>query len=338
MISFTLALTLSAPSPACPLLDHLCMGAHYTRSAEAATNAESRATYFEAAFSSYLSLYKEGHDPRYLCEARRMLDLAVAAVEDSAENRKYFAPRRRELARLRTTKSPPCAGKPRWRSSETAVAVGSTPAAATTSVASSSRTSPPATAPFRETAASDPGPPLSPIPPDARSAAVATSGPAQATSPGAAAPSPPPASTARTYSRTVPRAAWSGTPADAKHDPLRAGRRLVVAGGVALGAGLALTGVAAYAGHRTLEVRRAAEALAAEVDGFATDEQLAREARLTHDYTQLAPQALGFAVASGATLVVSAILLGVGGRRMARAAARTSLVPVPGGLAFHTRF
>jgi hypothetical protein len=49
-------------------------------------------------------------------------------------------------------------------------------------------------------------------------------------------------------------------------------------------------------------------------------------------------QALALALAGGATIVLAAVLAGIGGRRMARAASRTALVPVPGGLALHARF
>jgi hypothetical protein len=52
----------------------------------------------------------------------------------------------------------------------------------------------------------------------------------------------------------------------------------------------------------------------------------------------MGPQTLALALAGGATVVVAAVLLSVGGRRMARTASRTALVPVPGGLAFHARF
>ncbi len=43
-------------------------------------------------------------------------------------------------------------------------------------------------------------------------------------------------------------------------------------------------------------------------------------------------------LAGGVSVVVAAVLLAVGGRRMARAPSRTALVPVPGGLALHARF
>jgi hypothetical protein len=116
------------------------------------------------------------------------------------------------------------------------------------------------------------------------------------------------------------------------------GRRLVLAGGLTLGAGLALTGMAAYMGSRMIDTRREALDLADMVEGFATEAQLAEGNRLENDYRRMGPQTLALALAAGTTVVVAAVLLGVGGRRMARAASRTALVPVPGGLAFHARF
>jgi hypothetical protein len=115
------------------------------------------------------------------------------------------------------------------------------------------------------------------------------------------------------------------------------GRNLVIAGGVALGVGLALTGAAGYTGAQLAETYREARALRREVDGVATDDQLAMDHALTREYRELAPQTIGLAIAGGAAVVAAAVLLGVGGRRM-RTASYAIVVPVPSGLAFHARF
>lgn len=115
-------------------------------------------------------------------------------------------------------------------------------------------------------------------------------------------------------------------------------RSLALAGGVTLALGLGMLGVAGYTGGRMLEARRDAQALAATVDGYADADQLARDAALRQEYRTMAPSTLVLALAGGASFVVGAVLVGVGGRRMARAASRTALLPAPGGLAFHARF
>jgi hypothetical protein len=44
------------------------------------------------------------------------------------------------------------------------------------------------------------------------------------------------------------------------------------------------------------------------------------------------------AVVGGTTLVVGAVLVGVGARRFARVTSRAALLPMPGGLVFRARF
>ena len=116
------------------------------------------------------------------------------------------------------------------------------------------------------------------------------------------------------------------------------GRSLALAGGVTLALGLGMLGVAGYTGGRVIEARRDAQALAAMVDGYADADQLARDTALRQEYRTMAPPTLVLALAGGASFIVGAVLVGVGGRRMARAASRTALLPAPGGLAFHARF
>ena len=118
----------------------------------------------------------------------------------------------------------------------------------------------------------------------------------------------------------------------------RPGRRLVIAGGVGLGVGLALSGAAGYLGGILVETVDDARVLKGQVKGYATEEQLAKDAALMQGYRHLGPTTLALALAGGSTLVVSAVLLGVGCRRMARVASRTALVPMFGGLAFRARF
>jgi hypothetical protein len=338
---FTVPLTalLAAPPPSeCEVGDNLCDARRFEQLAATTRDPGHRALRLHGAYRSYLALYTQTRQAEHLCAARRMYDRSVAIAGVSPERRANFEAAEADLLAQERQRDVRCERKAKPRPRELATGRGARSAPAFVELAP-----PPVDVNAEPTTSSGEGPSSTAIP----LVVAATEQPVvpatEPTLPANDLPSrppalPPDADAGRTV-RPAPQTFLPTPPRHPRaHDARPPGRGLVIAGGVALGAGLALAGVAAYAGHRTLAVHRAAGALLAEVDGFATDEQLAREAQLAHDYRQLAPQALGFAAASGATLVVSAVLLGVGGRRMARAAARTSLVPVPGGLAFHARF
>jgi len=127
---------------------------------------------------------------------------------------------------------------------------------------------------------------------------------------------------------------------DPKHpaSELHPGRGLVIAGGVTLGVGVALTAVAGSAGRRTTEKWQEIRALNEQVDGLATSDQAARDDVLRHDLQALKMQTVALAITAGGTVIVAAVLASIGGRRMARVASRTALLPAPGGLVFHMRF
>lgn len=112
----------------------------------------------------------------------------------------------------------------------------------------------------------------------------------------------------------------------------------MIAGGATLGVGLALAATAGYLGGRLIATRRDAQALHQHTDGFGTSEQVATDQALTRDYERLAPATLTLALAGGVSVIVGAVLVGVGGHRLARVASRTAVLPLPGGLAFHARF
>ncbi|MBL8973578.1 MAG: hypothetical protein JNK56_23520 [Myxococcales bacterium] len=118
----------------------------------------------------------------------------------------------------------------------------------------------------------------------------------------------------------------------------RPGRRLVIAGGVTLGVGVALTAAAGFMGRRMVDTRQQIIALSNSVDGYATADQDARDDALRGDFRATQTRTLALAIGGGATVLVAVVLSSIGGRRMARAASRTALVPAPGGLVFHARF
>ena len=112
----------------------------------------------------------------------------------------------------------------------------------------------------------------------------------------------------------------------------------MLAGGVTLGVGVALTTAAGFMGRRMVDTRREIVALGNSVDGYATTDQNTQDDALRGDYRATQTRTLALALAGGATVLVAVILTSIGGRRMARAASRTALVPAPGGLVFHARF
>lgn len=123
---------------------------------------------------------------------------------------------------------------------------------------------------------------------------------------------------------------------DTKGSSVDPGRPLQIGGGVALAAGLALTGVAAYAGARTLDARRTGHA---SEDLPATPENLLRNSQLEHDYRRFGPAAIVTGVAGGAAVVAAIVMLAVGTRRKARAAdGEPILMPVRTGLLFTFKF
>ena len=149
---------------------------------------------------------------------------------------------------------------------------------------------------------------------------------------------PAPAPAPKQPARGTPAPEPHGAPALPLGTPARPGRRLLIAGSVPLVLGFVATGLAAYTGSRTLATLRAGEALAASAGHAAREEQLAQDAALRRDFERMGSATVGLAVAGGASLVVGAVLVGVGGRRLARAASRTSLLPSLNGLTFLRHF
>jgi hypothetical protein len=324
-----------ATSPGkCDLLDNRCKAKLYEKKAAIAGTPKLRGVYLFVAHRSYLALYERGGDTRDLCEARRLFDASLAVKDQSAGQLASFEALREELAVHERERGVQCASpgkRPEKKAppivAEAAAKPGAKPGARaprTREVAPESAATVAAVAPaftsvdgVAGTLAPDGSPPLIEV-------AV-----------------PAPASTGvllPVTARQVEKATAQPGDSIPVVSEVRPGRRLMITGGVTLGVGLALAGVAGYMGGRLMQTNRAAAALLGMIDNFASDEQLARNAELNRDYRRMGPQTLALALAGGATVVVAAVLLGVGGRRMARAASRTALVPVPGGLAFHARF
>lgn len=302
--------------------DNRCKARRSEQRAASAPTPDQRATYLRSAHRSYLFLFDKTGDVRDLCAARRAFDASLAIKDQSADERARTQVLRDDLVARERQAGAACKGVAKQRrasKSDTPPVVASV----------LDRTTPPVDSPARTDVTSEPPPLLTHAP---------TSEPAPS--------NPPPPSSSRPDDEMFMPIPSRGTP-PRPHAPLpdqglaspRPGRGLLIAGGVTLGAGVVLTVAAGYLGRRSTETRQQYFAIVDMVGGgFGTEEQDAAAGALFRDYNAMRTQALALGVAGGATIVLAAVLTGLGGRRMARAASRTALVPVPGGLALHARF
>ena len=315
-------LLLEAPAAAeeCALTDNRCRAGMYERRAAKAPSAGQRALFLYTAYRSYFFLFEKTGDARDLCAARRALDSSLAVADQPQAQREKSEHMRDALADRERAEGARCKGVAGRRIKKT-------------------------DAPFvaRHAARVDPLPGDSPTNP---AAADAPATPARETTPVAGSTHPRP-NTLRLLADEGPR-----RPADVGLMPVppararavhpattpRPGQGFVIAGGVTLGVGVALTAAAASMGRRMLDTRQKLFALDDMIDDYATTDQATTGNALLREYDAMNRQTLTLALASGATVIVAAVLVGVGGRRMARAASRTALIPAPGGLVFRAKF
>lgn len=352
--AYTLAVFIAAPASAagdCALEDHRCRAERSERRAEAASTPDQRALFLHSAHRSYLFLFHETGQAPDLCDARRALDESLAVEGQTTSQRTrhqagratLVALERKLKTRCTTTKKQRTAKKP-----DSPIVAASATASPTPPVVTAADDAVP---PFMASSIlTGPRPPSGePPPPSPEPRSPVEHPPSSTTAGPSLGEHSPPSPEPRSLVERRPSSASAGpSPDDAllpvprrratPHDAQRPGRGLVIAGGVVLGVGVALTVAAGYTGHRWAETRQRYLDLHDMVDGLATTEQDAMAGVLLRDYRTAGDQALALAVAGGTTVVIAAVLAGVGGRRMARAASRTALVPVPGGLALHARF
>ena len=314
------------PAAECQRDDNACKARRHERRAEAATTPEDRAYYLHLAHRSYLFSFDRSRDPADLCAARRNFDASLAVEGQSKKQRESTEAAQKDLQAREGAARAGCRKQ------------GQTPRR-------TQKTEPPPHVAEADELRRDP-----PVHAQAVGMTVQGDSAAPQAEPLGAAQVPAnsastPGDLRVTQAPAIPAPTPGGLvstdalmPVPSRRASPRSGRGLVIAGGASLGVGLALAGVAGYLGGRTLDARRQAAALGGTVDGYADDAQLAQDQQLTRDYEQRGTQTLALALAGGTTIVVAAVLLGVGGRRMARVATRTSIAPVPGGLVFSARF
>ena len=317
----------AAASPAteeCPLTDNRCKAGQYERRAATAPTPAQRALYLYGAYRSYMLLFENTADRADLCAARRTLDASLTVAGQPPGQRATSMTMRAELAARERQEGADCksvARRPRVKKTE-APLVARRPAPERPAVAEPpADLEPPETTADLAHANSEPSATTRP----ARTAYLADLDDGQTTV------HPEPSADLMPVSA---RHVNTERPASAP----RPGRGLVIAGGVTLGVGVALTAAAGFMGRRMVDTRQQILALSNSVDGYATADQDARDDALRGDFRATQTQTLALAIGGGATVLVAVVLSSIGGRRMARAASRTALVPAPGGLVFHARF
>lgn len=112
----------------------------------------------------------------------------------------------------------------------------------------------------------------------------------------------------------------------------------MIAGGLTLGVGAALTAAAGVMGYRADQTRREANALHEKFDPYAPPDVATQGDGLISDFNAMKSQTIALAVSGGVTVVLGAVLATLGGRRMTRTTRRAALVPGPGGLVLRGRF
>lgn len=328
LLSFEAAATPVAKDE-CELADHRCKAVLFEGRAANAANAEHRAVYLFNAHKLYMRLFDKLGDLGDLCAARRTLDASLAVAGQPPSLRAKSEVVRAALLAREKQQDARCGSLSKRRRAK------------------------PADAPIVARSSQSPGRPSpDPVPPLLAGSTVdskeAPSVPDVAVEPG---PPTPPTGQSRTLNLLAEADLPTTQPTEASLLPVatrqvdlppastpRPGRGLVIAGGVALGVGVALTAATGYMGSRLSQKRQEVFALHDMLDGYPTADQAAMGRALTREHDALRSQTVALAVASGATLVIAVVLATVGSRRMARAASRTALVPAPGGLVFHARF
>ena len=317
----------AAPSQAtadCDPADHGCKARRSEQRAASAIKPDDQATYLRSAHLSYLSLFDRTGDVHDLCSARRAFDASLAVKDQSADERARTRKLRGDLVARQQKAAAPCKAVVR----QPRISLPDAPPVAASATKPKPKP-PPVVSPADAVGSTTETPSLL--------TSTATSEPPPAPSPSALHSSPPSGNGLRP-DETLMRIPAQRASTRPQTDGPRPGRGLVIAGGVMLGAGVAVVAGAGHMGRRMNETRQEYFTLVNSVSGFATPAEDAKADGLLGDYKAMRTQALALAFAGGTTVVLAAVLAGLGGRRMARAASRTALVPVPGGLALHARF
>lgn len=302
----------AAPPPsddACPPGDDRCKAKLFLKRAKEATTPRDRAVFTFGAHRLYLALFDKTGKDQDLCAARRTFDRSLAVKGQPQRLRQSFESQRADLTKREGLRRPRC-GRGHVDRSESARI---------------------AEAPPKLMAPEPPSPPSDP-------ASVPVTPPPVVSRVTPASTTTTPTDLMPVVARTAaPPRRLDGPPQERKRQA-PPGRRMVIAGGVSLGVGLAVTGVAGFMGGRMLNNWRDSRQLHDEAGLFGTDAASERDAALAKEYDRLRVPTVTTAVIGASTVIVGAVLVGVGAKRLARLASRTAILPMPGGVAFRTRF
>jgi hypothetical protein len=336
MISTFAVLMLAPSSGASACADNLCRARAFAAKAPVTAEKAQRAAYYEAAALSYIGHYDDTKDPGHLCDARRMYQQAVATLSTSEAAHKLKIARERLTERERSAR--PACGQKRARAASANRAVANRRSAAPARATGAEPTAPSPAVPARTTEV-EPAPARTteavPTTPGVVAARAET--PLLPVSTAAKRTTPPPNSVDASMKPMVAVSPLvAGPPSPATRVAPVPGRRLVIAGGVSLGVGVGLLGVAGYAGGRVAGASRELFQLFSEVEADGDSSALAQEAALRRDFDRWLPVTIGTAVAGTAAVVVGAVLLRAGKRQMKPL--RAALLPSPGGVTIVGRF
>jgi hypothetical protein len=311
------ALSMAAPLPAdpsdCAADDLQCSARTFSAAARRAPSKVKQVEYLYFAHRSYLALSESpgGVPSRDLCHARRLVHQALALPATSLRPRLEES-RRETLTRL-TTKAIVCTPAKRPKGDNPPAVAVSEPLTDPGDLLASSAEEPPADAL---------GTPLAGPIDSAKKVELPQRVTWTPEDRGAARPAHEPV----------------GGAADRRDRPASPppGRRLLVAGGVSLAAGLALTGTAAYTGAQALRSLRTGRE---NITLAATDENLNNDAALRAEYHRFGTAAVVTGVAAGSAVVAAIVMLCVGARRRGRATeGEPTLMPVRAGVLFTVPF
>ncbi len=316
-----IALSIAAPLPAdpsdCAADDLQCSARTFSAAARRAPSKAKQVEYLYFAHRSYLALSESpgGMPLRDLCHAHRLVQTALALPATSLRPRLEES-RRETLARL-TTKEIMCTPAKRPKGDKPPAVGVSEPPTDPGDLLASSAEEPPADAlgtPFA-------GP---------------NDGAKKVELPQRVTWTPEDRGTARAAHEPVGGAAGGATDRRDRPASPPPGRRLLIAGGVSLVAGLALTGTAAFMGaHALRALRTGRENMTLD----ATEENLGNDAALRAEYNRFGTAAAVTSVAAGSTIIAAIVMLCVGARRRGRATeGEPTLMPVRAGVLFTVPF
>lgn len=326
-----IALSIAAPLPAdpsdCAADDLQCSARTFSAAARRAPSKAKQVEYLFFAHRSYLALSESpGRVPsRDLCQAHRLVQKALALPATPLRPR-VVESSRETLTRL-TTKKIVCTPAKRQKGGDEAPAVAvSEPSADPGDLLASVSVPPTATPPVGSSVKSK-----EPESPSRGPIEGAKKGelPQQVTW------TAPDRGAVRPAREPVGGAAGGAADRGDRPSP-PPGRRLLVAGGVSLAAGLALTGTAAFTGaHALRSLRTGRENMTLD----ATDTNLDADAALRAEYNRFGTAAVVTGVAAGSAVVAAIVMLCVGARRRGRATeGEPTLMPLRAGALFTVPF